>query len=402
MGLVIGSGLLATVFVLAHEAFLLTMLACLGAILLRRLARKLQDVTLFSYRFCVSVTLMAVMSVILAAGYFCGSAVVNQIAATSDQLDESINRLRKSLEQQPQITELLNQIPIIGKWTLQSPLSSRSNRGFPNRSGEFIDESGASNPSTDESVEATNRDEKRMDGSAESNKNNVALEIQNWAPKLGSASNSIATFLSRALSSSLGLGASCGYVIFLAIFLAFEPGMYRNGLLKLTPPPMRSKVHSLLVRTEDRLFRWLTGRMLTMLITGAGTALGLWLLGIPMAAALGLLTAVLTFIPNLGGAIALLLAILVALPEGTSTVVSVIIMYGGLQLIESNILTPIIQKNRASIPPALLLSFQLLFGMLTGFLGLLVATPILAALMVFTETLWIEPMEGDLPATASR
>ncbi len=135
--------------------------------------------------------------------------------------------------------------------------------------------------------------------------------------------------------------------------------------------------------------------VLSMLITGAGTSIALLVLGVPMALTMGVITGLLTFIPNIGGIIALLLAMLLALSQGPMTVLYVIILYGVLQLVESNVVTPLIQQHQTSIPPALLLSFQIIMGAITGFLGLLVSTPLLAAGMVLVREAWVRDTLGD-------
>ena len=140
----------------------------------------------------------------------------------------------------------------------------------------------------------------------------------------------------------------------------------------------------------DTLWRWLLGRFGSMLVTGIGAALLLWLIGVPMAFSLGIMTGLLTFIPNIGAAIALALAMLFALPQGTTTAALVLPAYLGLQLVESYVVTPLIQKRQVEIPPALLISFQAVMGVWFGILGAAVASPLLAALKVSIERLYVE------------
>jgi predicted PurR-regulated permease PerM len=189
-------------------------------------------------------------------------------------------------------------------------------------------------------------------------------------------------------STTLGLLTSFAYIIFVGLFLAVNPSLYRDGLVSLFTQRSQAQTRDILDRIGQQLYRWLGGRMLTMLITGLGTGLAMWFLGVPLAGSVGVLTALLTFIPNVGGAIALVFACMMALTQGATTVMWVFGLYLLLQLIESNVLPPLIQQRQTSIPPALLLAFQLLLGMLTGFLGLMVATPLLAAGMVIVKETW--------------
>ena len=134
---------------------------------------------------------------------------------------------------------------------------------------------------------------------------------------------------------------------------------------------------------------------MTMAITGAGTAAALFVLGVPMAITVGVITGLLTFVPNIGGITALFLAILVAIPQGVETVLWVVGLYAALQLIESNVITPLLQQHQTSIPPALLISIQVIMGAIAGFLGLMVATPLLAASLVLIQQVWIKDVLGE-------
>ena len=145
----------------------------------------------------------------------------------------------------------------------------------------------------------------------------------------------------------------------------------------------------------ESMFRWIIGRFIAMLLTGVGTAIVLAVLGVPMPITIGIATGLLTFIPNIGGIIALVLAALMALSQGPMTVVWVVVAYGAIQLVESNLITPMIQQYQTSIPPALLISFQLIFGVLNGFLGIMIATPLLAAILPMVKEFWIKDALGD-------
>ena len=132
-----------------------------------------------------------------------------------------------------------------------------------------------------------------------------------------------------------------------------------------------------------------------MALTGVGVGIVLWLIGVPMPVTLGIITGLCTFIPNIGPVIALVLAVLVAFPEGLTTVGLTVSGYVLFQLIESYLLTPLIQKKQVDMPPALILTAQLLMGVLCGFLGIAVATPLVAVAMVVTGMLYVEDRLGE-------
>ena len=125
-----------------------------------------------------------------------------------------------------------------------------------------------------------------------------------------------------------------------------------------------------------------------MLATGLGVGLSLTFLGVPMAMTLGIVTGGLTFIPNIGAAIALGLAMFMALPLGLQTVGWVILIYMAFQLVESYALTPLIQQYQVSLPPALLISAQAVLGVLLGFLGAMVASPLVVIGLVLNREVY--------------
>jgi predicted PurR-regulated permease PerM len=132
-----------------------------------------------------------------------------------------------------------------------------------------------------------------------------------------------------------------------------------------------------------------------MAVIGVLTTLGLWIIGIDLAMILGLIAGVLSFIPNIGPIIALIPAILIALISGPDKVIYVMLLYGGVQGIETYMLTPVLQQRMVDLPPALTISMQVLLGVLAGAVGVIVATPITAALMVMGKMWYVEDLLGD-------
>jgi predicted PurR-regulated permease PerM len=127
-----------------------------------------------------------------------------------------------------------------------------------------------------------------------------------------------------------------------------------------------------------------------MTVIGILTTTGLWLLGVPLALTLGLLAAFLEFVPYVGFVLSIVPAAMLALLEGPTTTLYVILLYIGIQLFESYILTPLVEQQAVSIPPALTITVQLTFGVLVGAVGLLFAIPLAAVIMVLVEKFYIE------------
>jgi predicted PurR-regulated permease PerM len=192
------------------------------------------------------------------------------------------------------------------------------------------------------------------------------------------------------------LGAVAGSLIVLAvgIYTAIDPRLYRRGVERLVPPRHRTRVGLAMDRTGHSLRRWMIGTLINMVLVGLMTGIGLWLLGIPAAIALAVIAGLLEFIPIVGPILAAVPGIALALTVSPMVALWVTLFYIVIQQVESNILTPVVMRGAARLPPALTLLFQTFMAVIFGFLGLLLAVPILAAVMVMVKTLYVEPMEG--------
>jgi predicted PurR-regulated permease PerM len=108
-----------------------------------------------------------------------------------------------------------------------------------------------------------------------------------------------------------------------------------------------------------------------------------------------LIAGLLSFIPNFGPIISALPALLLAFIASPITAVYVLGLYIGVQLIESNIVTPLIERETIELPPALTIASQLALAVLVGGLGLVLATPLLAVIMVLVQMVYVQDVLGD-------
>ena len=146
---------------------------------------------------------------------------------------------------------------------------------------------------------------------------------------------------------------------------------------------------------------WLIGKVGSMIFIGILTWIGLSIIGVPLALTLGLIAGLLSFIPNFGPIISALPAILLAFIDSPITAVYVLILYVGVQLVESNLVTPIIERETVELPPALTIIFQLALSVMIGGLGLVLATPLLAVIMVLVQMVYIQDVLGDKDTEAN-
>jgi predicted PurR-regulated permease PerM len=197
------------------------------------------------------------------------------------------------------------------------------------------------------------------------------------------------------LSGVTNFAVSVVIFLFVGIFGAAEPKLYRDGVLALAPLRHRPRATEALDALTYNLHRWLVGQAVLMVIIGATSALGLWLIGIPMALALGVIAGILELIPYVGAWIAAVPAILIALLVSPVHVFLVAGLYLFLHVLEGYVLFPLIQSRAVHLPPALTLATQALVGEVFGLLGLFVAAPLTLTVIVLVKMLYVEDALGD-------
>jgi predicted PurR-regulated permease PerM len=184
-------------------------------------------------------------------------------------------------------------------------------------------------------------------------------------------------------------------IIFLGLYLCAETPLYASGVLRLVPLARRRRAAEILHETASAMWYWMLGRLFSMTVLGSLTALGLWIIGVPLPVALGFLAGILTFIPYIGAFVSAIPSVLLAASVELNMAVYVIVLYVGVHIIEGYILVPLVQRRVVHLPPALTLSAQIILGFLAGFLGLLFATPLMAAALVLIRMVYVEDVLGD-------
>jgi predicted PurR-regulated permease PerM len=209
-------------------------------------------------------------------------------------------------------------------------------------------------------------------------------------PSAGTLASSGGAIVSQTLKIILGTVGALGnffIVLFLGLSFAAQPGVYRKGLLHLTPPRHRAPVTAIVDRISDTLERWLIAQMITMVAVGAVTWIGLMLIGVPSAFILGVQAGLLAFIPTVGALLGGLIVVLASLASGWVAAASAFVLFLGVHAMESYVLTPILQRQALDIPPATLFAFQILLGVVFGVWGLALALPVLAIVKVVIDFL---------------
>lgn len=213
--------------------------------------------------------------------------------------------------------------------------------------------------------------------------------------QLGTNTNTLINRISGVFSRTLDIFTNAVVILFIGLYLALEPDMYANGLIRLVPKSYRRRAGEVLDAVAFTLRWWLAGRLVSMSVVGILSFVGLYLLGIPLAFVLGLLAGLLAFIPIIGPLLALILPVLIAFTTSPTQALYVLLLYMGIQVIESYLLTPLVQQKTVALPPVLLILSQLFFGYFFNFIGLAVAAPITAMLLTLVKMLYVKDLLGD-------
>jgi predicted PurR-regulated permease PerM len=210
-----------------------------------------------------------------------------------------------------------------------------------------------------------------------------------------------AQFIGRGLGligSTFGALANLLIIVFFAAFLAAQPQLYIDGFLYLVAKKKRDRVEKVLQEIGHMLRRWIVGQSVLALIVGTVTGIGLALLGAPFALPLGVLAGLMEFVPYIGPFVAAIPAILVGFGESPQLAVSVALLFLAVQSLESYILAPLVQRRAVLLPPAVVLFAQVVMGVVVGALGVAVATPLAATILVAINMLYVQDVLGDKSA----
>jgi predicted PurR-regulated permease PerM len=338
------------------DIVLLAFAGLLVSILLSSITQKLSQVTRLPRTLSLVLVVVALLAFLVGAGFLIGPRLVQQSEGLTDSLTSSIRNLVSSLSSSRPGQWLLEQAPLLDS------------------SGEASSESTAETPS--------DQSESPSQPTASSR-------------GLLSAFVSVASRLFGFVPAVFGVLTNILFVVIFGIFLAANPKLYQRGLLQLFPQSKRERVQEVLNALGHTLRGWLLAQLVSMVVIGVLVALGLWWLGMPFVLSLAFIAFLLEFIPTVGSFLSAAPAVLIAFTQSPTMALWVLLFYLVVQTVEGNLLMPLIQQRVVHLPPALTLLTILIMGTLFGFLGLLVATPLLAVILVLVKMLYLEDTLGQ-------
>ncbi len=210
--------------------------------------------------------------------------------------------------------------------------------------------------------------------------------------RLGSAMSGGSRYLFPFLTSTIAAIGGLLLIIFLSIYFAADPDLYRRGALALLPARHRERGSMIFDRIATVLRKWLITQLIAMAVIGSVTTIVLLILDVKAAFALGLLAGLFEFIPTVGPILSAVPGVAMAFLDSPEKALYVLIAYWGIQFLENHILIPLLMKGGMDLPPALTVLSQALLALVFGFLGLMVAVPMLATVMVIVQMLYVEQL----------
>jgi predicted PurR-regulated permease PerM len=184
-------------------------------------------------------------------------------------------------------------------------------------------------------------------------------------------------------------------VIFMSMYLLTDPRSHEDGLIRLLPLSYRHRGREIVDRLDLAMRGWLESTLLAMVFVGVATWIGLTLLGLDEALALGVIAGLLAFVPTFGTLIAVLLSVAVGVLQQPQNIGWIIVVTYAISLVQSQVISPLLVAGRINIPPILVLLGQIVAAVFFGFLGILLAVPLTAIIVVLIEEIYIKDILGE-------
>ena len=182
-------------------------------------------------------------------------------------------------------------------------------------------------------------------------------------------------------------------VLLTSVYVVLQPAPLVRGFVSLFPAGRRQQVREMLHKMYWNVQRWVLGQFADKMIVGLLIGLGLWVVGVPFALLLGILTGLLGIVPYIGIIVSLVPPVLLALASNPMDVLWVVVVYLLVLQLEADLIYPVVMSRAVSLHPAAIIFGLFVMGVFFGFVGLLLAVPLVAALQVMLRELWTTRMD---------
>ena len=214
---------------------------------------------------------------------------------------------------------------------------------------------------------------------------------ENLGKKLVGSAHYLFPFLTSTVETLAGLVL----ILMMALYIGADPDTYRNGILHLFPKRRRERIGEVMAAMATMLRKWLVTQLIAMATIGVVSTIALLALGVKAPFALGIIAGLLEFVPTVGPILSAIPAIAMGFLDSPEKALYVGLTYIVIQQLENHLLIPLLMKGGMDLPPVLTIVTQGLMALLFGFLGLMIAVPLLAAVMVPIKMLYVEDALGD-------
>ena len=207
--------------------------------------------------------------------------------------------------------------------------------------------------------------------------------------------------------TSIGLGlagvlGALALILVTAYFMAANPRPLVDSAISLVPPPHRPRAREIAERLRTSWIGWMQGLVVDMTVTGVLLYVGFTIIDLDFAILWAVLAALFTVVPYYGAFASGLPAVLFALADSPGKAALTLAIYLGVQQFESYITIPVVMSRTVKLHPAVIAIGVIVVGQLFGAVGLIVSVPILAAIVILVDELWVRPMERRALADAAQ
>lgn len=185
----------------------------------------------------------------------------------------------------------------------------------------------------------------------------------------------------------VGVLFSIAFIFIISIYISMQEKGLRDFFLSIMPENHRNYAINMTERIQKKLGRWLRGQIILALLIGSLVTIGLSLLNVPYALTLGIIAAILEFIPYFGPVLASIPAILVAFLQTPLIGFLVLVLYVVVQQLENQLIAPLVMRKAVGVNPLVIIFAFLIGAKVAGVLGIVLAVPIAAIVNEFARDL---------------
>lgn len=210
---------------------------------------------------------------------------------------------------------------------------------------------------------------------------------------LESFSNNLASAAGRIFSTTAGIFRGIfGFIAILVIsfYLVVSKEGMQKFLISITPLKHQSYVIQLFNRLQKGIGSWMRGQLIAIALVFALTFIGLYLLGVKYALLLALFAGIMEIIPFIGPTISAIPAVFFALTVSPIKAILVIVLFVIINQVENHIIIPNVMRKALGVSPIVIIVAVLIGAKLAGFVGVIIAVPVVAALSVFIQDFFKE------------